>query len=204
MDIKQRDALAEQLFEILVFADNANGKVRVRGPQLRHQCRDDIVSFKPLRADDRYADLLQRRKTARHLRLKIFRWRGALGFVVRVQLRAERAAVAADIQRDGDVVRLATDVTLAAEQLEQHAQEPERHVGRFLGDRRRHRRADGVVGPEELCVAVDDEERGHQGWSRKALSATSIARANAAALFTVSMYSSSALESATIPPEACK
>ncbi len=35
-------------------------------------------------------------------------------------------------------------------------------------------------------------------------SARSIARANAAALFTVSWYSGSGLESATIPPAACR
>ena len=65
---------------------------------------DDVVCLKPFQADDRDADGLEECQAAFDLRGQIFGRRGARGLVLRIELRAERAAVARDVQRDGEMV----------------------------------------------------------------------------------------------------
>jgi hypothetical protein len=54
---------------------------------------------------------------------------------------------------DGQVVR-----RVVTDQLEQDPHEAERHVRRLLGHGARHPGTDGVIGPEELGVPVDQVE----------------------------------------------
>ena len=148
-------------------------QIGVLFPQLRRQRRDHIIRLEPFRPDQRNTDLLQQRHAPIDLRRHRLRNLRPVGLVLGIDLRPECSAVSRHIQRHRDVVGPPAGRghvrPLAAQELEQHPHEPEGHVRRFLGDRRGHRRPDGVVRPEELAVSVDEVEGGHvREWVRRA------------------------------------
>ena len=155
-----RNRAPQQLLQVLILTHNPHPQLRMRLSQGRHKRRDHVVGLEPLRTNNRHADRLKKPQAPLHLWLKIIRRRRAIGLVLGIQPRPERAPIAGNVERDRDVLRLPAQLPLPAEQFEQHPHEAERHVRRLLGDRTCHRRSNGVVRAEELGVAVDEVEGG--------------------------------------------
>jgi hypothetical protein len=161
VDVEDLDASGlEELLEVFVVADEADEHVRVVALEAIDDGGGDIVGLEAFDADDGQPDGLERVEAALNLAREVFGRRRAGGLVVGVEGAAKGAAVARDVEGEGDVGGGRAHGGCAAEEFEEDTDEPEGEVGGFLGDRGGHRRADGVVGPKELGVAIDDVERG--------------------------------------------
>ena len=168
--LRRRRALAQQLLEVLVLADDADADVGVLRRIRAGDGGDDVVGLEALGPDHGHAEQFEDFEGPLDLGGEVLGRLAAGGFVVGVELGAEGAAVAADVEGHGQVGGVAVTLELGGvppQQFEEHADEPEGHVGRLAGDGRGHPAPDGVVGPEELGVAVDDVEGFHGGEEKR-------------------------------------
>ena len=153
IDVQQVNMLADQLGEILVARDDADIEVGLFGRELANDGGDDIISFDPLYTKHGNAHQVEHLHASLNLGAEILRRLLTIGLVLGIEAGAEGFLVAADIDRHREIVRL-----VFTEQFEQDAHEPEGHVRRLLGDGAGHAGADGVIGPKELRMPVDEVE----------------------------------------------
>ena len=156
VNVKEMNVIVEELREVLVFRHDADGELGGFPLHSLHDGSNHVIRFHACDAQHRHVHLFENGNASLHLRVEILRRRSTIRLVLGIELGTERFAISAHIDDDGDVVR-----RVFPKQLEHHAHEPEREIRRFLGDGAAQRAADGVVGAEELRVAVDEIERGH-------------------------------------------
>ena len=141
------DAVADQLEEVLVAGDD--GHLEAGGSRLGRQRAQHIVGLEALGREDGHSHGLARLVHPGDLLAQIVGHRGAVGFVVGGQLRAERRG--GEVERRGDVLG-----PMVREQLAEHGHEPVHGVGRLAI--RAGQPADGVIRPVHLVAAVDQEQ----------------------------------------------
>ena len=153
MDVEHGDARAEELFEVLVLGDDSDLDVLVVGvfEDALGDGGDDVVGFGALVGEDGDAEQAGHLEDAFDLWGEVFRRGFARCFVLGVELVSEGGAWG--VGGDDDVVGVEL-----VEELDEHGGEGEDGVGGFAGDGRGHAAADGVVGAEDLGVAVDEVE----------------------------------------------
>jgi hypothetical protein len=171
--VEEAGPLVEQLGEVLVAAQDPNLERGVLPVPERHEARDRVVGLHPLDRHHRDVEGSQQFETSLDLRAEVLRRRLAVGLVLRIDLRSKGAPIAARIDRHREMFG-----TLLPQHLDEHVREPEDQIRRLAGQRAAHRRADRVVGAEELGVPVDQMDRAvaHQPVRPAACSASRRAR----------------------------
>ena len=154
LSVHKRRVAVEQLTKILVAAHDADGHVRMRGARAQHQRGDGIIRLHLGHGHHGNGEQPAQLHATLHLRREILRRRLTMRLVFGIDGRAEGAAIPRRVDHQHQAVR-----SLLAQQLQQHAREPEHHVRGLVGDGAGHAAADGVIRAEELRVTVDDPQR---------------------------------------------
>ena len=167
LDVVEDDPVRDHLLEVLVLADERDAQGGVLAGELLGEGGHDVVGLGARDGEHGQAEAAGDLDHHGDLRLEVLRGGGPVALVIRVEVVAEGGLVGVDHQRR-------PRGPAGVEELEQHRREREDGPGGLAGDRAGHAAADGVVGPEELVVAVDEVDGfggvrgvvGHRGEGR--------------------------------------
>ena len=144
------DCTSDNFTQGLVLGDDVDLVALVAEPA--DHGGDDVVGLEAGAGVDRHAGIADHLEDALLLGVEVVGDRGAVGLVLRENLLAEHALVAAFVDDHGQVVGLAL-----VDEVHEHLGEDEGGLGRLA--RRAGQFAErGEVGAEDLGVAVDDVE----------------------------------------------